>query len=872
MGAVSGSYASITRGVSEQVPHERKPGQHTEQINMLSDPVRGTARRHGSYKLDEKRFATGITGANIAAAFSVAQADAKLHKARTAYFDGVEYSVLLRTAAAPVGTTLPGVWCINKDTGTILPTVRPVTDTTLDAMLSGGASAFCNVGDYVFIAGNTIVPALTETDNHGAQANQKLVAVWVRGGAYSRTFTVKLSYTTSGGTTVKTFSYKTKASSYPGVLDTSGILYSDPEYQKKINDANADYNTAATQWIGEAAEDIQPDNIAEQLKVAAAAVSVTATRIGSTLTFDLGSGIISADVSVDDGGDGTLLRGVGSEVSAADLVTTTHYVGKVVKIRPESVDGSDAYYLKAEPKIPGQTGWTEVIWRESAGVTQTPTTALIYGTVSGGTFYIASSATKLTSILAGTHPEIQPSVVGDEVSSPAPSFFGKKISYLGLFQDRLVVGTGATLFFSRNGDYLNWFRQSTLTVADDDPVEAFALGSEDDTITHSATYDKNLFLFGKRKQYAVSGRTVLTPKANSIIPMTAFEDATDAAPVQSGNLLFYSKPRQVRSTVQSSSVYQLQIGVVADSPESYDVSQQLDKYIKGTPLELVAITAKPHSLFLRTTDLTNGMYVYRYIDTQGGNERLWDSWSRWEWDATLGVVAGISEHNGAVLAMTVRKAPENGAATHGLWLCLDKFTLDSGLSDYPYVDSMRTYSEYAAAGATAWMHDEHTTATAAAAVSFDSTVNEFLLGTTGDKLQTLVDAYPAKTGAMWVGVQYPASFTPTNPYIKDRNEKAVLDGRLTFSRIALSIVDSGGLTVTVERRGVAKEALQFNGRRTGYSTSALGRQPIVTDRLSAAVGSEVRECAVTVAANSWLPLTVSAIGWRGQFFNHTRRV
>lgn len=872
MGAVSGSYASVTRGVSEQVPHDRKPGQHTEQINMLSDPVRGTARRHGSYKLDEKKFATGIAAGSIAAAYAVAQADAKLHKAHTAYFDGVEHSILVRTGPAPVGTSLPGVWCINKDDGTVLTTVRPTVDATLDSFLAGGASAFCNVGDYAFMAGHTIVPALTETDNHGAATNQKLVAVWVRGGAYSRTFTIKLSYTTTGGTTVKEFSYKTKASSYPGVLDTSSIAYSDPEYQKKINDANADYNTAATQWIGEAAEDIQPDNIAEQLKLAAAVVSVTATRVGSTLTFDLGAGIISADVSVDDGGDGTLLRGVGSEVSAADLVTTVHYVGKVVKVRPETIDGSDAYYLKAEPKIAGQTGWAEVIWRESAGVTQTPTSALIYSTVSGGVFYIASSATKLATILTGTHPEISPSVVGDEVSSPPPALFGKKISYLGLFQDRLVVGTDATLFFSRSGDYLNWFRQSTLTVADDDPVEAFALGSEDDTITHSATYDKSLFLFGKRKQYSISGRTVLTPKANSVVPMTAFEDATDAAPVQSGNLLFYSKPRQARAPVQSSSVYQLQIGLVADSPESYDVSQQLDKYIKGTPLELVAITAKPHSLFLRTTDLTNGMYVYRYIDSQGGSERLWDSWSRWEWDSSLGTVAGISEHNGAVLAMTIRTSVEYGAETHGMWLCLDKFPLDSGLSDYPYIDSLRPYSEYAAADDSDWMHSENAGAVGASAVGFDSTVDEFLLGTPIVNLQSLLDAYPSKTGAMWAGVQYPASFTPTNPYIKDRHDKAILDGRLTFSRIALSIVDSGGVTVEVTRRGASGTALYFNGRRTGYSTSAIGRQPVITDRLTAAVGSEVRECSVKVSANSWLPLTVSAIGWRGQFFNHTRRV
>jgi len=45
MAKVSGSYASVVRGVSEQVPQDRRPGQHFEQVNMISDPVRGLARR-----------------------------------------------------------------------------------------------------------------------------------------------------------------------------------------------------------------------------------------------------------------------------------------------------------------------------------------------------------------------------------------------------------------------------------------------------------------------------------------------------------------------------------------------------------------------------------------------------------------------------------------------------------------------------------------------------------------------------------------------------------------------------------------------------------------------------------------------------------
>ena len=48
MAKYSGSYDDLIRGVSQQIPHDRREGQHTDQVNMISDPVRGLCRRHGS--------------------------------------------------------------------------------------------------------------------------------------------------------------------------------------------------------------------------------------------------------------------------------------------------------------------------------------------------------------------------------------------------------------------------------------------------------------------------------------------------------------------------------------------------------------------------------------------------------------------------------------------------------------------------------------------------------------------------------------------------------------------------------------------------------------------------------------------------------
>lgn len=125
---------------------------------------------------------------------------------------------------------------------------------------------------------------------------------------------------------------------------------------------------------------------------------------------------------------------------------------------------------------------------------------------------------------------------------------------------------------------------------------------------------------------------------------------------------------------------------------------------------------------------------------------------------------------------------------------------------------------------------------------------------------------------MTVGVMYPSCVTPTNPYVLDRNEKAIVNGRLTLGRIGVSVTDTGGMTCDVETANGTSRTLNFNGRLLGRISDQIGRQPIVTTSVNATIGKEVRECKYTLGAKTWLPLTITAIEWTGQFFNNARRV
>ena len=276
------AYESIIRGVSQQVPQDRAPGQHTEQVNMLSDPVNGLTRRHGSVMEAEKKL-TALSAAKMAGYL----ADTNSYTTVNYTHEANEYTVLIRRAAIPAGAgytaasadRLPVMLAYNRTTKVFLNLVRTVTDANLDLLESGGASAVTAVGKFLYLAGNSVPVAGSSTDRWNTTGNLERTVLWIRGGAYSRTYSVTV---TNMSNARYTYTYTTPSSSYQTALDTSAILTADPDYTKKVNDAVNAYNSAVTAWIGTSTAAIQPASIAEQLRLLiAAAPGVTTTRVGS---------------------------------------------------------------------------------------------------------------------------------------------------------------------------------------------------------------------------------------------------------------------------------------------------------------------------------------------------------------------------------------------------------------------------------------------------------------------------------------------------------------------------------------------------------------------------------------------------------------
>lgn len=933
----SGSYANLVKGVSEQIPTQRRDGQVTEQINMIPDPVTGLTRRHGSRWQAEKEL--NYTSDTVDAMI----ADTDTWRTFEYSNGGHDYSIMVRQGAKPSGSPLPLVLVYDQTTSTFLDYTRNTVDAGLDQLEANGVACLTSIGRYVFMAGNGINMAGHSTELWDTTANKQASVLWVRGGAYNRKFAVTVTHI--DGTTTS-FSYTTPTANYANTLDISGVavytadpaggtdtdtenLYipdtgvakllwgdwnptalsvkkgtttmtnvtpstpttslqyawatgsktitfaaandgatdisatythtkvvSNPSYSNVVGQLTSDYNAAVSAWIVSSALATTPNAIAASLRDAAIAAGITGTTlVNSTITFD--------DVvafTVDDGGDGSLLRAVAQTIAAVDDVSLVHKVGKVVAVRAR--DSADVFYLTAKAQDASITsGYTNVTWVEGPGNQHFVDSGLFYGAADpdAGKFYVASSATLMNALHTfGTNaPDYVASTSGDANSSPVPYFIGKPVTYLGVFQDRLLLGCGAVIRASATGDYLNFFRSSVLSTPANDPIETLSQGVDDDTLKYGIIYDRDLVLFGIKRQYAISGRSVFSPTNAVMEVMSQHANAASSPPLAVGANIFYG---QVGET--NSSVHQIEPGAVADQPDSESISTQIANYLSGTVIEL-SDNAKPTHLFVRTTGARNSIFVFTYID-QGQQGRLQDAWHRWDYDERLGPIIGTSQTPLGLLIFRLQTGLRYDASRTTTYVVADLQPMTTGLSPYPYLDSLRTWSQTLIGNGSVFPTSQGDWVAAFGTVTPYQYVGDALSGAPG-----LLTDYPGATD-LWVGMSYESSFTPTNPFVKDRNGNAVTIGRLTVTSLRASLQGSSGYrTVITDSAGVKDDT--YNGRVLGDAENVVGAES-VTDRIvSIPIGRETRKYTAQIGARKWFPFTITALEWVGQFFNRTQR-
>jgi hypothetical protein len=283
--------------------------------------------------------------------------------------------------------------------------------------------------------------------------------------------------------------------------------------------------------------------------------------------------------------------------------------------------------------------------------------------------------------------------------------------------------------------------------------------------------------------------------------------------------------------------------------------------------------SSPPTLFTRTDGLDNGFYVYSFIDAPGTQERQFDSWSRWECSASMGQLAAISSYQQDLLTFWFMPNGAPGAASQLRATCC-RFTMDSTSRDVPYLDGSYTM------GSTSFALAQNINANNTAAIWSDayvalgSTHTAFLNNTQATNYASFSAQYPdAFDTQKWVGFDFDSYVTLTPPYVRDNNDKAVVNGRLVVNKYTVSLTSTSGCDATItDVNGTDKPLASYNARVIGQSNNLVGSVPITTSTWSVPVGRGNTEHKVTFWSRTALPMAISAVEWVGQFFTSGRRV
>ena len=646
MAKITAAYPALNGGVSQKPERALRLNQVRAMQNMIYDPIMGLTRRPGLQAVASRIMSTpdGVETLSSAAT----KVDAAKFLSHTAFNGTDQLTVYYRSGARPAGSlfglnsAVTDFVVVNQTASTILSTpLRPTVDAALDALTDNGVGAITSVGDLVVMASNAATPTATYSYPWADPSNQRRHLIWVRGGAYSRSFRLSLVR----GNTKCTVEYTTLEASYPKVLDTSDLLPTDPDYSKKVNDRTNAYNSEATAWIAAALIDIAPENIAAKLAAGIEQSGFlsplsTVTVVGTNVTIDDPS---VEEVEADDGGDGNLIRAVGNVVGAPELLSIVGYPGKIVKVRPGNSERGEVFYLKARAKDGSFGTYSPVTWEEAAGEATTPGALFVYIAVVGSQPYISSDIAWINAQTGRNYPLPSASLSGDLLSNAPPEFFGKVVTALGVFKDRLVVACpNGGIAASQPGDYLNFFRQSVVTVSDSDPVGFTVIGAEGDTVRHMISYDQNLVLVGESRQYALPARAKFTPVENGAVPFSAVPGMQTIRPVVVSDSLFFAKFHNGYA-----SIHTLRPGRIQESPQVHEVTENVGTYIGYPPSEVVTI-ATPDLAVLRTAQY-NSLYVVDYFHIDGEQR-----YAIHDWDFPMaGDLVAIADYRGSLRALWV---------------------------------------------------------------------------------------------------------------------------------------------------------------------------------------------------------------------------
>jgi len=833
----TGAIKNLVQGVSTQNPKERLEGQVWAMTNCIPDPVEGAVKRPGVKHVQS--IYTDLPSSTLGLDMGFRAVSTESGEFAVGTYDG---RVIIRDLA----------------TGAALPVVQ---DPSTYGYFSGGIKANVNIGEYTLLSG-AAVPTATQQQLSGifssaytsnaystSAAVNRVVVVEIRQGAYSGIYAIKRSdssvlatYTVPNGATGTD-----SVNAQPAYI--AGQLYT--QLQTAIGAAIGSGYIRAVQQQG-----------------ASIAIFLSFSAIDEAAAMYADDGFYNTRMVMSDrfAAVSNTLPSVGVqghviEIGKANRRTGNYFL-RFEHTQGGSVSGTPS--LDTNKLRPGrwvETSQSYISTGYSSGgiLTESTLPSLLY--VYQGVAYVGSGTYIAAQILAATSTVITPltwgkRTAGSDESSPDPFFVGSTISWMGIFQDRLVILSKGAVSMSRTGDYLNFYRESVLDDLATDPINLTSTFDATDTLVGAALLDKNLIVIGTKTHYAIVGRTGITPTNGALLKTSSFESNPSVPPVSFGNLVYFSS-----ASDKNADILAIQPSDTVDSTYAYPVSSHVDGYI---PSDIASLTASTKLNILFVLSSTGVLYGYRTLFNQG--ERVLSAWFDFKFPSDM-VLKCISVRNTRVRMLFSKALGTKYITTVGE-LDLDRVGY-TGTERHRYLDfweDMTGVTESVRTGPIG-----RGVYSGGDSILVDNTSDLAETGTTvtsvpTDEVNFKVAAYGLdSTRSYMQGVPYDVKFDPTMPLPKTYDGKISNTGKLVVGQMRVNYTVAAQFTVTVSDKYRSGE-YNHSARIVSAPDSLVGEAYVREGFFMFPVGSAESSAHVSIQSYDHYPLVLSSIDWTGQFF------
>lgn len=807
MALISASIPNLINGVSQQPPSLRLKTQAELQENGLSSVVNGLSKRPGTELI---KTLGNIPGAE----------NAFIHTMRR---DENEYYTLIITDTE--------ILVYDRD-----GEARTVTgDASYLSSLTNPAEqiAATTIADFTFILNKNVT---TAEDTTVSATRPPEALVYVKQGDYSTTYTLKI---TKGGT-LYTRTIETMGSTQPDET-TARTAERSIQTDRIANNLRIDYTPDSTyyggdpegQYTGPFGEPVGPPP----------EPGITAINIPG-LSFTTYGNVIyiqSTDnedfkVEVEDSrGNQSLFAFKGT---AADFkkLPPTGPEGFVIGIVGDNDKGQDDYYVELKVNETGGQVWKETI--KPGAKTSLDATTLPHQLVSNadGSFTFQPASFKDRD-------------VGDDETNPFPSFIGHKLNDIFFHRNRLGFLADENIILSEAGrfDNFNFFKRTTLTLLDTDPIDAAVSNNKVSILKHAVPFNESLLLFSDLTQFRLTADDLLTPETVALDVTTQFEASLKAKPVGAGRYVFFATNRGKWSGIR-----EYFVDIDAEVDDAAEITAHVPEYIPGEVRKMEASSNEDMLLLLSDDDRTS-MYVYSYY--WQGTDKLQSSWSRWTFEgeilnisfnkSNIDLLIKYDTYNGPSIALerinlSTDSAIEYTEQSHGI--CLDRRQIwksDSPLKPSPQVEGGR---------------------------------EEVFISDKGFILDfPKAQNYVSSGGTVFLGVPYEFRYIFSEQVMKNNNEP-MTSGRLQLRNMTLVYNDTGSFEVVVRPKAREESVNKFNGRIVGALANLLGSVAIETGHYRFPVLAKSNEVEIEIRTDSHLPAIFQSAEYEGYFVMRSQRL